>query len=331
MTALSVPTEFNSQVSSATDLSDKVKANTGSSSGVTQGLTYKSFSFSKGFSNTLNKNAYTPDPAIIDSLANNLNDIADGFVINQLNEAGEKTKSFNFSLLPAIESSVGGRQVPEIKPGILKRSSVNIKTFNLPGGAPAFQSLGLEPTMLQLVGLLVGSESVYETESSNAKLTKTSKGVLPIYTPTSTLNAYQSAMYFEQQLVQNNRPVEISISANNSNSGMSNFDPTLTIVYKALIQNVRYFIARQDRIYYSIDALLLDYPNIKSLANDEAPSTTLSSNSNQTSTAPILSSEGPPENEDESTTGLIVPDPSEHYTSPYEKDVENSLPGPLIF
>jgi hypothetical protein len=68
---------------------------------------------------------------------------------------------YRFSLLPAVESKLAsGSQVPEVKPGILIKTSMNIKRFLVPGGAPMFQMLGAEQTILQLVGLLIGNESL---------------------------------------------------------------------------------------------------------------------------------------------------------------------------
>lgn len=197
-------------------------------------------------------------PQVIENV---LIDSADSFTISQFNEDGSVNKTFKFTLLPAIESSINGRQVPEVKPGILKRSSTNIKTFTLPGGVPVFQVLGLDTSILQLVGLFIGSENI--EDPTPTIVFNNSKDISAVYTANSKLDATRLSAYFEESFVQTGRPVSINISTNNSNNRTTSFDPTMVLSYKALLQNVRYFIARQDRVYYSIDALVLDYPQIK--------------------------------------------------------------------
>jgi len=141
-------------------------------------------------------------------------DSADVFTIGQYNEKGEIDRTFKFSLLPAIESSINGRQVPEVKPGILKRSSTNIKTFTLPGGIPAFQVLGLDTSILQLVGLFIGAETIEEEKPTI--VFSNSKDITSIYSADSKLIASKLSKYFEEKFVQTGRPVIINISTNNS-------------------------------------------------------------------------------------------------------------------
>lgn len=263
MTLLTVPKEFNNTVNNAAELAEVVKGNFASYPNITlpiQGLDYKTFAFNRGLQNKLATTTKISSATLPVSNSSFL-DIADGFSINRLNSKGEVEEVFKFSLLPAIESTINGKQVPEIKPGILERSSVNIKTFELPGGIPAFQVLGLKPSMLQLVGLLIGSEEVIGVDSSESLALdiKTSKGVAPLYTHESSLNAYATANYFKQQFVHKAKPVKLIITSNNANSKSKYADPTMQIEYKAILQNLRYFIARQDRVYYSIDALILNY------------------------------------------------------------------------
>lgn len=178
--------------------------------------------------------------------------IADNFSIVQTTSAG-LINIFKFALLPAIESKLGGGggQVPEVKPGILRRVTQNIKTFELPGGVPAFQVLGVSATMFQIVGLFMGAEEVL---ANNAKVYESnSKGSINAYRPEARLDAEYYACYFESEFVQKGMPVEIIINSR------SNTDVGIALSYKALLQNYRYFIVRSDRVYYAMDALILDY------------------------------------------------------------------------
>lgn len=221
--------------------------------------------------------------------------VAQEFIITQLDEESKPSKSFHFTLLPAIESKVGGTQVPEVKPGILKRCAQSIKTFNIPGGVPVFQVLGIEPTMLQLVGLITGSEFIKDTNSTGITPTN-SKGVTAIYNPSSKLNALWYAEYFEKHLLQEGRPLLLKIVAGEAGSNTpapittdirgeprsTNQTPfnnnIMTVEHKILLQNVRYFITRQDRVYYSFDALVLDYPSVKTSSSVTDLSTKTPSN-----------------------------------------------------
>ena len=178
--------------------------------------------------------------------------IADNFSIVQTNSEG-LVNIFKFALLPAIESKLGGGggQVPEVKPGILRRVTQNIKTFELPGGVPAFQVLGVSATMFQIVGLFMGAEEVL---ANKVKVYESnSKGSINAYRPEARLDAEYYASYFESEFVQKGLPVEIIINSR------SNTDVGISLTYKALLQNYRYFIVRSDRVYYAMDALILDY------------------------------------------------------------------------
>lgn len=198
-----------------------------------------------------------PDP-LDSTYGENVLDSAEEFTISQLDGDSEVVKSFKFSLSPAIQSVVGGVQPPEVKPGILKRTSQNIKTFNLPGAIPAFQVLGLKPSTMQLVGLLVGGEEITEEGSLLGRQPITvARGRSVLYNLESRPQAHWYSEYVERTLVQQGRPIRIDIK----NSKM-------VLQYTALIQDVRHFIVRSDRVYYALDVLLLDYPN---LLVDEPP------------------------------------------------------------
>lgn len=175
------------------------------------------------------------------------------------------SRLFAFSLLPAIEtnlrSSHMGTSVPEVKPGILVRTSMNYKRFNLPGGPPVYQSLGIEQAMIQLTGLFIGTEGdqyhspdriLYGWLGNKLKFT----------------SAHQTAQRFDRSVVQSGKEVTIFINT----EGGDTLNP-LALTYRALIQSFRIFVARYDRVYYAIDALLLDF-NTQRIAAIAAPQLT---------------------------------------------------------
>jgi hypothetical protein len=160
-------------------------------------------------------------------------------------------KTFSFSLLPAIETNLRsnhmGATVPEVKPGILVKTSMSYKRFAIPGSAPVFQSLGIEQTILQVVGLFIGTEG--EVAGSPDPVVYGRFADTIAYT-----SALSKAQQFDQQVVQSGREVGLYIYAESTgaNDGM-------LLQYKCIIQNFRFFVVRSDRVYYSMDAIVLDY------------------------------------------------------------------------
>lgn len=159
-----------------------------------------------------------------------------------------ETQDYNFSLLPAIESKFSSgptAQVPEVKPGILLKTSMNIKRFLIAGGPPVFQTLGIEQTMFQIVGLFIGNEGTRGLGEA---------GAAQLYRLKATLDAQRAARVFDQEVVQPGRPVTLSLFASSSE-----YAAAIKVDYKCLLQNLRVFIVRSDRVYYSLDALVLEY------------------------------------------------------------------------
>lgn len=113
-----------------------------------------------------------------------------------------------------------------------------------------------------MVGLIVGAENVEDGRISSQP-NPGIRGPSMLYNTAARPNALWYSEYFERFLVQEGRPVEINVV----NSQMS-------LKYTALIQNHRHFVARADRIYYSIDALVLDYPNFRNSSFDSVVSST---------------------------------------------------------
>lgn len=115
-----------------------------------------------------------------------LNRVTTGsFSVNYRNSATNKSERFFFSLLPAIEINSrvsGGGMVPEVKRGIVFKSMMNHKKFNIVGGAPLYQNLGVNQQMVQLVGSFIGNErslvSNFEVarDEQNRPITKSQEG-----------------------------------------------------------------------------------------------------------------------------------------------------------
>ena len=154
---------------------------------------------------------------------------------------------FRFSLLPAVDDGNETTSIPEIKPGILKKTTMHLKRFTIPGGAPVFQTIGVRETVLQCVGLLIGNED-FKDDSSQSDLEE-------IYDKNSSLNAYKSALEFDGEVVQKGYQCGLTIAS----GGEGTNDGTIVIRHNCLVQNFRYFITRSDRVWFSLELVLLDY------------------------------------------------------------------------
>ena len=156
-------------------------------------------------------------------------------------------KVYKFAIAPSTESYIGGpNQTPEVKAGILTRSSMAIKTFTLAGGEPIYQVLGLEPTMFSLTGLFIGAETNTSTSSTTSILTSN------VYNPKANLTAVKSSELFDKEVVKSGRLIEVHLYSKTSGT-----DSEIKIKYSCLIQNARYFLRRSDRVYYALDLFLL--------------------------------------------------------------------------
>jgi hypothetical protein len=159
------------------------------------------------------------------------------------------SETYSFSLLPAIESnlrpSVAGASVPEVKPGILLRTSMNHKKFSVPGAPPVIQTLGVDQTILQIVGLFLGVEGNSFTRDTTNYFSGQNQ---------SPVDAEKAAITFDQEIVQGGRPIQILIAADGATP-----DGIIQLEFNCLIQNFRYFMTRSDRCYYAIDAIMTEY------------------------------------------------------------------------
>jgi hypothetical protein len=186
--------------------------------------------------------------------SSNIIEQAQSFTISFLDNTNTK-KTYYFSLLPAIENNIKnssfGATVPEIKPGILIKTTMNVKKFLIPGCFPAIQPLGIGQTIIQLVGLFIGTEGTTQINTFESVLTGTNPSNL---ITTTAVNAYNSALYFNNNVVHSSRPVDLFIRGSFSDN---NYQPQ--IGYTGVIQDYRMFVTRSDRTYYALDILVTNY------------------------------------------------------------------------
>lgn len=188
---------------------------------------------------------------------------------------------FIFSLMPAIENMLRGNNnglaVPEVKPGLSFRTDINTKKISIPGAPPAFQSLGIDKTILQITAALIGNEHIiYPKEPKEAKSSKallnrtTTQAVNQLYSSTGAygavapfrFNALNSALSLDTEIVQQGRPVIFSIHSDTSAT-----DRKSSVNVRCLIQSLRMLSRYIDRCYLAFDLVLLDYLDRDMLTN----------------------------------------------------------------
>lgn len=182
----------------------------------------------------------------------------DFFKILYTNVKGQK-KSFVFALLPAIDSNAGRgySQIPDIKPGILVRTSVRQKSIPVPGGVPIIQTIGVDNSILQAVGAFIGTERITnQKDSARADLHTIYPGVQKL---SEAESSEKKANTFMKEVVHSGRPIEFhckSVSKTSSGKGPA---VGMELKYRGVIVNFKYFAARRNRTYYSIDMLISEY------------------------------------------------------------------------
>jgi hypothetical protein len=183
----------------------------------------------------------------------------DFFKILYTNVKGQK-KSFVFALLPAIDSNAGrgSSLVPDIKPGILIRTSVRQKNIPVPGGVPIIQTIGVDNTVLQAVGAFIGTERITnQKDSARGDLHTIYPGVQKL---SEAESSEKKANTFMKEVVHSGRPIEFhSKSVSKTNPDGKGPAVGMELKYRGVIVNFKYFAARRNRTYYSIDMLISEY------------------------------------------------------------------------
>lgn len=173
------------------------------------------------------------------------------FHFEYLNSLGEK-RVFNFSLLPAIEMNLrvngSSAAVPEVKPGILFRTSRNIKTFKIPGSEPVYQNLGIAQKFISIVGSFIGTESVSPTG-----LTSRNSGILYDSINVMQSNSQEAAALFDSEVIQKGRSTKLVLKARGGTK-----DKEISLEINCIPQSIRTFVVRSDRAYYAIDLIPIE-------------------------------------------------------------------------
>jgi len=167
------------------------------------------------------------------------------------------TYVFAFALLPAIDSAfrTSGQPVPDATPGIKFQTEMNYQRHLVPGGPPVYQAMGIKGRYLYLVGAFIGNEvyaqkrSVERPNPAALDVTYEGKPRIP-----AKIQSYQWAKTFDEEVIQNGRPVEILIQALSDRT-----DEDITISVRGIIESMRLYCVRADRTYYAFTISSLQF------------------------------------------------------------------------
>lgn len=192
----------------------------------------------------------------------------DVFRIDYLDSSGAP-KVFLFDLLPAIENrasnKMGSIEVPEAKPGILRRIDTKHKNIIIPGGTPVVQSIGIDKALLNLVGCFTGADEAYEGKSipraGQQALDELKDNTLmsrPGQATDPNDSAIKASKKFYEDVVIPMTQVTVTIqSSNGPDEGVER------LVYKGVIVTFKDYVVRQNKTFYTIDLLITEYPKPK--------------------------------------------------------------------
>ena len=183
-------------------------------------------------------------------------------------------KTWNFALLPAIESNLRmqsssptitgtGATVPEVKAGIVIITNMKHKNIVIPGGVPVVQTIGVENVLLQLCGAFIGTEN-----SDNLKA-KTESYLYPYNAGTGNRSdtgvdhSYNKARLFNTEVVTAGREVQLVVEANLSEGNSS--EGNIALDYHGVIIGFKLYAVRKDRTYYCLDFLVTRHDITKAL------------------------------------------------------------------
>jgi len=189
----------------------------------------------------------------------------DRFEVRCLKRVGNKDVNcvYAFSLLPAIETTLrtSGQSVPDATPGIKFQTEMNYQRHLIPGGPPVYQSMGIKGRYVYLVGAFLGVEKFVEDAVTTTrpkpslldiKISEDDKINPPV--SSARPNSYRAAEAFEEEVIQNGRPVEIVIF-----SASDRTDASLSLVIYGIIESIRLFCVRADRTYYALTVSSLQF------------------------------------------------------------------------
>lgn len=220
----------------------------------------------------------TPRSVSRTTLSRTKNDVLGGkndeFRIEYQNTQGS-SRWFTFTLLPAIDITGRGGignvnvgsmgMIPEVKPGIVIRTTMKQKNIVIPGGTPVVQTIGVDNTIMQLVGSFVGTE--LDTGSGSAK----KQGDLSTLYYGYDSDAQQQpstdkAEIFRNEVVYSGRPVTVVLQTEHKAPRFSKDNrPEVVRVrlkHRGVVIGFKYYAQRVNRTYYTLDLLLTDYNSV---------------------------------------------------------------------
>ena len=196
---------------------------------------------------------------------------SDSFIIRYKNSEGIEG-AFVMALLPAIETNLqyspsgsmkGQTGVPEVKPGIPSMTTMKYKNILVPGGTPILQTIGVQGVTHTLIGAFIGSEGKGNSYLPEELIFSTKGSLDPIYNLNSsytnplpnssslisnTVNAYQSAKFFDKTVVRSGYPIIATVISGG-----------ITYTYEGVVLDFKFYAVRDNRAYYVIDILTSNY------------------------------------------------------------------------
>ena len=224
----------------------------------------------------LTKDVLFPEKIPTDQIPKNLNN--DTFQIEYQDivetEVEGSKRVFYFSLLPAIESATtfsgenkfrGNAEVPDVKRGIFTRTIIRQLNYPVPSGVPRLQAIAIDSKLMEIVGAFIGTEEINQSlltsppsHSLNSIYPTGSNDLTtPQRNPRSTpVSSYQSALLFDRRVVQQGKPVIITIKTSGN-----------LIRVQGVINQFEIHSVRRERTYYKLVIIYTSYGKIRPLSS----------------------------------------------------------------
>lgn len=224
----------------------------------------------------LTKDVLFPAKIPTDQIPKNLNNDTFQIEYNDVVETegfGSK-RVFYFSLLPAIESATtfsgenkfrGNAEVPDVKRGIFTRTIIRQLNYPVPSGVPRLQAIAIDSKLMEIVGAFIGTEEINQSlltsppsHSLNSIYPTGSNDLTtPQRNPRSTpVSSYQSALLFDRRVVQQGKPVIITIKTSGN-----------LIRVQGVINQFEIHSVRRERTYYKLVIIYTSYGKIRPLSS----------------------------------------------------------------
>ena len=207
----------------------------------------------------------------------------DRFEVRYLKRIGNEDVEFvyAFSLLPAIDTTLrtSGQGVPDATPGIRFQTEMNYQRHLIPGAPPVYQSMGIKGRYVYLVGTFLGVEKNVTGVTTlrpkpsllDIKISEDDKVRPPVCS--ARPNSYETSKVFDEDIIQNGRPVELVIFSDSDRT-----DESLYLRIYGVIESMRLFCVRADRTYYALTVSSLQFqwgPKVSEIPQVEEKKKTL--------------------------------------------------------